>query len=105
MTCSSCADRGVFRVGYHDGEPSDFALCLCKAGEQMRCATNNGRPVTPQWQVWAFRQGIPIEHVLPMEDLLDAEEMAARGFHELPAATAIDAIAAAARARKGKGAR
>lgn len=99
MNCPSCNDRGVFRINYHDGSPADFAICLCKAGEQMRCATNNGKTVTPQWQVWAFQQGIPIEHVAPMEDLLDADEMAARGFTELPAATAIDAIAAAARAR------
>lgn len=100
MTCPSCNGVGVFRVAYKDGSPSDFALCLCKVGEVMRCATNNGKPVTPQWQVWAFRNGIPIEHVAPMEDLLTADEMAARGFKELTTqADALSAIAAAAKAR------
>lgn len=102
MSCPSCADAGVFRVAYHDGSPAEFALCLCPAGERMRCATNNGRPVTPQWQVWAFRQGVPLEHVAPMEALLTDEEMAARGFSEVPPASAIDAVAAAARARSAK---
>ena len=101
MTCPSCNDHGVFRVAYTDdnGAVPDFALCLCKAGERMRCATNNGKPVTPQWQVWAFTQGIPLEHVAPMEDLLTPGEMTERGFTELQPAQAIDAIAAAARAR------
>lgn len=99
MTCRSCNDHGVFRVSYHDGSPSEFALCLCKEGEVMRRATNNGKAVTPHWQVWAFTQGIPLEHVAPMEDLLTDEEMAARGFRELTPETALDAVAAAARAR------
>lgn len=101
MNCPSCNDQGVFRVAYTDdnGAVPDFALCLCKAGELMRVATNNGKPVTPQWQVWAFTQGIPLEHVAPMEDLLTDDEMAARGFRELTPTTALDAVAAAARAR------
>lgn len=105
MTCPSCNDHGVFRVHYYDDhgptdDPPDFALCLCKAGERMRLATNNGKPVTPQWQVWAFRQGIPLEHVAPMEDVLTPEEMAARGFTEITAAAdALSAIAQAAKAR------
>jgi hypothetical protein len=99
MNCPSCNDRGIFRVAYHDGSPADFAICLCKAGERMRIATNNGKPVTPQWQVWAFTQGIPLEHVCPMEDVLTADEMAARGFTELTAGDALSAIAAAAKAR------
>lgn len=100
MNCPSCQDAGIFRVAYHDGSPADFALCLCKAGELMRCCMNNGKPVTPQWALWAFRAGIPLEHVAPMEDLLTPEEMAARGFTELTsAADALSVIAAAAKAR------
>lgn len=107
MTCHSCRDVGVFKVfSFDDGGPTDdpptFALCLCRAGELMRCATNNGRPVTPQWQVWAFRYGIPLEHVRPMEDVFTSEELASRGFRELTPTTAMDAIAAAARARSVK---
>jgi hypothetical protein len=76
MMCPSCNDVGVFRVAYHDGSPADFALCLCAAGERMRITTNNGKPTTPQWEVWAFAHGVPLEHVAPMEDLLTDEELA-----------------------------
>lgn len=100
MTCTACGDRGIFRVSYHDGSPDDYAICLCAAGERMRIAKNNGRSVTPQWAVWAHQAGIDPARVAPMEDLLTDEELAARGFTELrQPAQAIDAIAAAARAR------
>lgn len=99
MTCSSCNDHGVFRIAYHDGSQADFALCLCQAGQLMRLATNNGAPVTPQWEVWAFRQGIPLERVAPMEDLLTDEEMAARSVQPAVPMVGLDAVAAAARAR------
>ncbi len=102
MTCASCNDRGVFRVAYHDGSPSEYALCLCAAGEAMRRAKNNGKPVTPLWQVWAHQAGIPLDRIAPMEALLTDEELAARGFTELEPVEAIDAIAAAARARSPK---
>jgi len=80
MTCPSCADHGVFKVCYHEGDPTDYALCLCRAGEQMRCAKNNGKPCTPHWQIWAHVHGIDPERVMPMEDLLTPDELAARGF-------------------------
>jgi len=100
MTCPCCADRGVFKVCYHDGESTDYALCLCPSGEQMRRANNCGKPCTPHWQVWAHQQGIDLERVAPMEDLLTDEEMAARGFHNITSEpTSIEAIAAAARHR------
>jgi hypothetical protein len=102
MTCPSCNDAGVFRIAYHDGSPADFALCLCKAGERMRVATNNGRPVTPQWQVWAFKQGIPLEHVAPMEDLLTDDELAARGFTTPTPGTLSREAALLAAGRKAK---
>ncbi len=97
--CPSCNGFGAFAVRYHDGSPADYALCLCAAGETMRRENNNGKVTTPYWFAWASIMGIDPEHVAPMEDLLTAEEMAARGFTELPASTAIDAVAAAARAR------
>jgi hypothetical protein len=100
MTCASCVDLGVFKVAYRDGSPTDFALCLCRAGEAMRRATNNGRMVAPQWHVWAFRQGIPLDRIAPMEDVLTNDEMAARGFTELSTKAAVlDAVAEAARQR------
>lgn len=102
MTCPSCKGHGVFRVAYRDGAPTDFAVCLCAAGDPFRVTENNGKSHVPHYQVWAIRQGIDPAHVLPMEVLLTDEELAARGFAELPAAGALDAIAAAARTRSGK---
>jgi hypothetical protein len=102
MTCPSCDGHGVFRIGYTDGSASDYAICLCDAGERMRIAKNHGIPVTPHWQIWAHRQGIALEQVAPMEDLLTDEELAARGFTAVEAPQAIDAIAAAARSRSKK---
>jgi hypothetical protein len=99
VICPSCAGHGVFRLRYTDGSPDEYALCLCPAGEQMRLAKNNGRPVPPQWTVWAHQQGIDVARVAPMEVLLSDAEMAARGFAEVAPEQAIDAIAAAARAR------
>lgn len=101
MTCPSCNNRGVFKVAYHDGSPVEFAVCLCQAGEAFRRTENNGKAHVPAYQVWAIRYGIDPAHVAPMEELLTDEELAARGFGsvEVSASTAIDAIAAAARAR------
>lgn len=100
LTCSSCNDLGLFRVGYHDGSPTHYLLCLCRVGESLRRATNHGKPVTPLWQVWASRHGIPVEQIAPMEDVLTDAELAERGFTELTSpADALSAIAAAAKAR------
>ena len=104
MTCPSCADHGIFRVNYHEdkGADPDFALCLCKAGERVRATTNNGKATHPLWHIWAHQHGVPFDRVAPMEDLLTPEEMAERGFSELSPASSLDAIAAAAKARKAK---
>jgi hypothetical protein len=99
MTCPSCNNQGVFVVRYHDGSPTDWAVCLCPAASDFRRDQNNGKQHVPAYQVWAIRHGIDPEHVAPMEALLTDEELAARGFSEVSAPTAIDAIAAAARNR------
>jgi hypothetical protein len=99
MTCPSCDGKGIFRIAYHDGSAPDFAVCLCEAGAPFHVTENNGKAHVPHYHVWAIRQGIDPAHVAPMEVLLTDEELAARGFAEVSAATAIDAIAAAARNR------
>lgn len=99
MTCYSCNDKGVFKVCYHEGDPTDFAVCLCRAGEQFRVTENNGKAHVPHYQVWAIKHGIDLERVAPMEVLFTDEELAERGFAEVSPAASIDAIAAAARNR------
>jgi hypothetical protein len=57
MTCPSCSGHGVFRSAYHEGQPVDFAICLCAAGEPFRVTENNGKAHVPHYQVWAIRSG------------------------------------------------
>ncbi len=102
MNCRSCNDIGIFKVAYRDGSPTEYAVCLCEAGERMRKADNCGKACIPQWGLWAHRNGIDPGLVAPMEDLLTPDELRARGFAELTPTTAIDAIAAAARGRDVK---
>ena len=102
MTCQACQDRGVFAVKYHDGSPTDFAVCLCDAGEQLRRSENQGKSHVPAYHVWAIKNGIDPEHVAPMENILTDDELATSGFTELSSpADALGAIAAAARKRGG----
>ena len=67
-------------VRYQNGSPDEFALCLCAAGMTMRCATNNGKEVSPHWHVWAHINGIDPTHVFPAEEILTDDELAARGL-------------------------
>lgn len=104
MTCIACDDRGLVALlidGHQPDSKDDFvfALCLCPMGERWRSASNNGKPTNPAWHVWAAQQGIPHEHVVKLEDVSMPEELAAYGFRELTPAAAMDAVAAAARAR------
>lgn len=103
MTCAVCADHGVFKIAYRDGSDTDYAICLCPVGEQWRRATNNGKPCTPQWQIWAHRQGISLDRVHPIEDVLTDEELGERGFKALTAESSMEAIAQAARSRPPRG--
>lgn len=107
MTCIACDDRGLvaFLIEGHQPDSAKdflFALCLCPTGERWRKADNCGKPTNPAWHVWAAQQGIGHDQVVKLEDVSTAEELAAYGFHELTAGTALDAIAAAARARSRK---
>lgn len=81
MSCSSCADLGVIRVRYHDGNADDYAVCLCATGFRMRDDTNAGRRTGyALWQVWAYLQQIDPSRVCFLEDISTPEELAERGF-------------------------
>src|SRR6185436_7565476 len=104
MTCTSCNGRGIFKLFSYDdngptGDPVEWAICLCAAGSPYRVQSNNGKAHLPHYQLWAIRHGIDPERVAPMEVLYTDEELAARGFGQVSAPTAIEAIAAAARHR------
>jgi hypothetical protein len=35
-TCAQCRDAGLVRINYRSGEPSDIAICTCRAGQFFR---------------------------------------------------------------------
>jgi hypothetical protein len=100
MNCATCSDVGIVCLNFQEGD--EYGLCLCPAGERMRRVVNEGHRTTPLWQVWCAREQVDQARVHPIEDVLTPEELAKRGFRELTAATAIDAIVAAARHRSEK---
>jgi hypothetical protein len=77
MSCPICAGKGVTRVNYHDGSPTDYGICLCEAGQILRSDRNAGRSTGyPLWMVWAAEREIPHERIAMVEDLLDEHELA-----------------------------
>lgn len=99
MTCPACDDLGILPVDYI-GEPRHFALCLCEVGEDWRRASNHGKPTNPAWHILAARNNVPLDRIVKLEDYATPAELAAFGFTETSADTAMSAIAAAARSRK-----
>lgn len=100
MTCTTCGDRGVVRVNWKDAD-EDYGVCLCLAGAGLRSERNAGKPCVAGWRVWAAQRGVGPARVVMIEDVLSPSELAAKGFSELTVDTAMSAIAAAARGRKG----
>jgi hypothetical protein len=100
MSCATCRDVGIVKLNFLEGD--EYGICLCPMGERMRGAVNNGHAAAPLWQVWCAREQVDPALVHPIEDVLTVQELADRGFTELTAASATDAIAAAARNRKAK---
>jgi hypothetical protein len=76
MGCPVCNDKGLSRVCYRNGEPDDFAICLCDAGRVLRTTRNARRTTNPLWHAVAAQRQIPIDAVHPLEDLYDAAELA-----------------------------
>jgi hypothetical protein len=87
MACASCGDKGIIRVNWLDA-PEDFALCLCATGLLMRRTVNVSAKVThdgyPLWMAWAERERVDPERVWGIEDVLDSDELTARGFMVQP---------------------
>ena len=101
MSCALCGDKGVVVVNWADA-PREFAVCLCPVGKSLR-ETQNAYTTdqVPRWRVWAAREGIDPDTMHLLEDVLTEAEQRASGFAE-PPATHLDAVAAAARARRSR---
>jgi len=81
VSCHVCAGKGIVKVGFRDGSPANFAVCLCPAGRWYRSDVNIGKRTGHYgWEVWAAREQVPIEQVCALEDLYDAPELAQMGF-------------------------
>jgi hypothetical protein len=102
VNCQSCGDVGIVRVPWSNA-PDDFAVCLCKAGHQMRDETNAGKPTGyALWQVWAYREQIDPSRLFLLEEILTPEELAARGFTVTPAVMSREAALLNAGKRRAK---
>lgn len=100
MTCSSCDDKGIIKLNWADA-PEDFAICLCASGLRWRVNTNDKRKTNPMWHLWCAIQSIPVDRVVMIEDVLDADGLAERGL-VLPKVNFSREAALLAASRKGK---
>jgi hypothetical protein len=104
MNCQHCGDKGIIRLCYHSGDPDDFGICLCAAGQAWRVGENCGRKTNPLWHVWAAIKGIAHERIVMIEDWAEPEDIA-RMFPAYRAAMSEpvdDVLLAAGRTRRGK---
>lgn len=79
VICAHCGDLGMAIQEWTDA-PHDFAVCVCRAGDQWRNDDNNGRTVTPAWRVWCAREQVDPSRVFMLEDIYTAQELAAAGL-------------------------
>jgi hypothetical protein len=87
MTCDHCVN-GLRPLEWTDakpGDPPEFAVCLCDAGQAYRRGVNNGRSAMPLWRVWCAQHRVDPSRVRLMEDVWTAEELAAVGLRNGPA--------------------
>jgi hypothetical protein len=81
MTCQACGGKGILKVCYEDGSPTEYALCLCPAAHWFRSDVNADRHTGSYgWQVWAAREQIDPERMYALEDLYSPSELAEMGF-------------------------
>ena len=104
MTCTVCGDKGILRLKYHGGEPDEFAICQCAAGQAWRCEQNGHRRTYPLWHVWAAREQVEHERIGLIEEFFENSELA-RMFPQVSAVAARgveDELIAAGRQRRGR---
>ena len=72
--CPLCADKGLFRIGYHEppNAQGDLAICLCRPGRNFRAQIERG--VLP---LLAHRYAVPVDNVGLAEEFLDVEDIPA----------------------------
>lgn len=107
MSCPVCDGHGIARVGYEDGTPDDFAVCLCPAGIWFRSNLNAGKPTDGYgWQVWAAKYQIAPDRLHLVEDIATPSELAEKGLSTTgkgpQGADREAALLAAGRSRKAK---
>jgi hypothetical protein len=90
MSCNECDGLGLIPFALEDNPKSDaemtvddmhFAVCLCPMGMQFRIAENNGRRVSPQWVLWAYRNGVDVSRMALVENVFSPDRLAAAGFN------------------------
>jgi hypothetical protein len=62
VACEACADQGLIRVAYRDGEPFDLAVCTCRAGQWFRRAGEGF--IRAQLKLDAAHQVTDLEYVI-----------------------------------------
>jgi hypothetical protein len=92
---------GVIRVPWSDA-PDDFAICLCRAGAEMRNGRNVKQTEFALWQLWAAREQIDPSRVFFLEEVLTPQELSERGFSMPARPTAVAREAALMAAGKSK---
>jgi hypothetical protein len=80
VSCATCGDKGLIRLLCDADAPQEYALCLCKAGMDWRCATNHTRAVAPLWHIWAAQHQVPHEQIFLLEDVFTEADLRERGF-------------------------
>lgn len=80
MNCQVCADHGMVKLNWSDA-PTEYGICLCQIGRELRISRNVRSKVTPLWQVWAAREQVDPSLVWMLEDVLTPAELTELGFH------------------------
>jgi hypothetical protein len=85
VSCDVCGGLGMLILEWTDA-PSDFAVCLCQAGQVYRTATNNRAKTVPLWRVWCAREQVDPSRVFLLEDIYSPSELDAVGLsvHPVP---------------------
>jgi hypothetical protein len=101
--CNHCGGKGMIRVCYQDGSPTDYAVCLCEASQWYRSDMNAGRHTGSYgWQVWAAREQVDPERIAMLEDLFNQEELANLGFPSGAEISSDDDLTSIGKTRKTK---
>lgn len=66
-SCKLCRGFGLIRVQYRSGDPTDLAVCSCRAGRRW--------PRMSTVRAWAAREGFTVNQVGRLEDFFTPAEL------------------------------